>query len=215
MSKIGKKYRMAVWGMLLSALLFISFPPIPPSYAADIPATDTLRVALFIQGDKYRANTMSVTLSSDQGLVLHSRTSAGEKEWFRTATEQPVRISLDQYAVRWLETGDFSRAKSLYEALSAKEQAYIFRQSLGAAHVYQVVTGFYESEQAARNAQLQGGKEPDVARLLAGAEPVVAGPKHIQAGTYSTWNEAQQQQAALGQAGVAADIAYTRAPEIR
>lgn len=208
----GRIHRVKLSFILLLVLLLgtagISAVP-SVSYAA-VPKLDTIRVALFLNSVKFKANTPSVTLSSPQGLNLGIRTAAGISSWTSAESNKTVRTSLDQYTVLLLDTDDFAKAKALKEQIEAgKNTAAIFSEARSGKLFYQVFAGNYPDLASAQSAIAGLSVLPGVS--AAGGKPTVSGPLHLSAGSFASEGEAVAQQAALSQAGIESDLAITEA----
>ncbi|MDF2961696.1 MAG: stage sporulation protein SpoIID [Paenibacillus sp.] len=187
--------------------------PVTLVYAAAVPKLDTIRVALFLDNGKYKEDTPSVTLFSDKGLDAGFRPAAGgSKPAFSFAEKMTVKASLDGYRVLLWESGDAAQVKALAQTLNEAiananaDAALVLRSKQGKA-VYQVSVGPYATEEAASAASTKLAALPGVSGIVKGFASAVTGPLHWNAGAYATEAEAQQQAAAIGQAGFDADVA--------
>ncbi|MFD0678777.1 MULTISPECIES: SpoIID/LytB domain-containing protein [unclassified Paenibacillus] len=182
--------------------------PINTAYAAVVPKLDSIRVALFLDTGKYTANTPSVTLSSDKGLDLTFRSSAGAKPAFSTTDKASVKASLDTHRVLLWESGDAMQVKALAQKLGdANVDAALVKRTKQGKVAYQVSVGPYASKEAASAALTKLVALPAVGSVVKGYASAVTGPLHLNAGVYAAEAEAQQQVAAIGQAGIDADVA--------
>ncbi|WP_171654272.1 SpoIID/LytB domain-containing protein [Paenibacillus foliorum] len=178
------------------------------AYAAAVPKLDAIRVALFLDTGKYAANTPAVTLSSDKGLDIALRSAVGSKPAFSMAEKMSVKASLDTHRVLLWETGEAAQVKALVQKLSdASIDAAMVKRTKQGKIAYQVSVGPYASKEAASAALTKLVALPAVGSLVKGYASAVTGPMHWNAGVYAAEAEAQQQAAAIGQAGIDADVA--------
>jgi stage II sporulation protein D len=203
----------ACWLVLGSGLLAALTGPEIPAYAAVVPKLDMVRIALFIDTGKYSANTPDVTLSSENGLDVSIRGTAGLKPVLTTANKSPLYAALDSYSVMLLEAADEQQASALAKKLtdSKLDAAIGFRAKAGNP-VYPLILGPFATKEAASTALTKALVIPDVSAALKGFTAKVKGPLHWNAGTYAAEAEAQAQLIAIEQAGFDAFVAYLDAP---
>ncbi|MFD2880167.1 SpoIID/LytB domain-containing protein [Paenibacillus rhizoplanae] len=183
----------------LAALLAAGSLLIPADHArAD--SGGSIRVALYADiGSKYKSTVPLVTLQSEQSFSLLP--AAGGSPLLSVPAQNKVRVSLDGFRVKVLETPSWQTAADAAKKLqSSSNKPQIFMAARGGAKVYQLYTGGYASESAANNglnAVLKAGLA-----IPEGQTPVVAGTKHLSAGSYATLEEAQAVVSSLTTAGL-------------
>ncbi|WJH32561.1 SPOR domain-containing protein [Paenibacillus sp. CC-CFT747] len=139
-----------------------------PAQAA-APKLDTIRVALYINADKYKVNTASVTLSADGGLTLGIRTAAGAAPLDTVNGPQAVKASLNGYSVNVLTTGDWAAAQAAGKSTAAAGQSsFIYKNESLGKPVYQVVAGPYVTLAEATAAKATLTSKPEMAAYSAG-----------------------------------------------
>lgn len=172
------------------------------AYADAAPTQNDIRVALFIDTKDYSKVTPAVTISATGGLTV----GADGKGAFETQNAKPVRLSLDQYMVQVLETGDEKQAQDAYERLASKKlPTIIWKLTKSGSDVFQVQVGPFatlESASAAKENMTASGPLQPLPSASA-----ITGPLRWNAGTYATEQEASAQLAAIGKAGFDAFIA--------
>ncbi|MEK3879444.1 SpoIID/LytB domain-containing protein [Paenibacillus sp. FSL M7-0420] len=183
----------------LAALLAAGSLLIPADHArAD--SGGSIRVALYADiGSKYKSTVPLVTLQSEQSFSLLP--AAGGSPLLSVPAQNKVRVSLDGFRVKVLETPSWQSAADAAKKLqSSSNKPQIFMAARGGAKVYQLYTGGYASESAANNglnAVLKAGLA-----IPEGQTPAVAGTKHLSAGSYATLEEAQAVVSSLTTAGL-------------
>ncbi|WP_259616684.1 SpoIID/LytB domain-containing protein [Paenibacillus doosanensis] len=185
-----------------------------PAYAAAaLPKLDSIRVALFVDTGKYNVTASYVTLSSDQGLNIAYRGSAGaDKQVFAVDGKTPAAVSLDGYRALLWEGSDAASAKALVDKLTASnESPVVLAASKLGQTVYQVTLGPYATKEAAAAALSKASAGAAAGGALKGFAPSVKGPLHWNAGVYASEAEADAQAAAVGAAGFDAGVAYIAA----
>lgn len=182
--------------LLAASLLSLSVPQLAvPAEAAG----KNIRVALFIDtGQGYRGTVPDVTLSSDQGLSIR----AGDKNDLLplpTVNTDTARFAVDEYHFLVLETPDAAKAQQVARQLGQRKvDASILLEMRSGSTIYQVVSGSYASPQAAA---LQAAAIAQVA----GYQPELSGPFHLEAGTFTSQKEAQDWEKAFEMSGISAD----------
>lgn len=210
-----RRAKRAAWATLLLALALCLPALKTESYAAAVPMPDQIRVALYVSNGKtYNVTVPTVTLSSPGGFDVGIRLPAATRSWTSAAPGAQARFSLDGYKVLLLETADAAVAALLQQALGAtQDKPYIFRAAKRGKPVYQVYAGMYMTAEEANAAKQRLAANAKVASLAKGTPATVAGPLHLNAGTYPTEAEAGQQAAALGLQGLDAWVAIAEAAE--
>ncbi|MNM15383.1 Amidase enhancer precursor [compost metagenome] len=185
-------------GMLAAVLAAGSL--LLPAETGHAQSGDTIRVALFADiGSKYKLTVPVVTLQSGQAWSLSAKDSGVSLVTVPAGSR--ARASLDGYRVKVLETSSWQTAATAAKKLSATDdKPLLFLNSKGGANVYQLYTGTYASESAAKNAATRVAKAG--LELPADQTPAVKGGKHLTAGSYATQAEADTARLSLAAAGV-------------
>ncbi|QWU15069.1 stage II sporulation protein D [Paenibacillus sophorae] len=199
MRHLWKKGKPALAKGLLAAALAAGCLLIPSGAGyADSPRT--IRVALFADiGSKYKLTVPAVTLQSGQAWSLTAEDAGTVLVTVPSGTK--VRASLDGYRVKVLETSSWKTAADAAKKLqSTSDKPLLFLNSKGGSNVYQLYTGTYASESAAKNAADRVANAG--LSLPADQLPAVKGGKHLTAGSYATQLEADTARASIAAAGV-------------
>ncbi|QQE73265.1 SpoIID/LytB domain-containing protein [Brevibacillus composti] len=161
-------------------------------------ASDTIRVALFIDnGQGYRGVVPAVTLTAEGGLEVSMRAQEGTAK-IPSLGGETARVRVDEFYVQAVETGDLTRAQQAAQQLSQRKiDASIQLAELGGKRVYQVVSGTYDTYQAAI-AQARAIEQ------ATGQPSAVKGPMRLEAGRFTSLNEALDWQAAFASANIPA-----------
>lgn len=186
---------------LLAAVVAGSVWQAPAVYAA-APSLDTIRVAMFLDlGSKYRSTTPAVTLKSADALSGSLITSDGSQGIITIPAAEQVRLSVDSFRVKVLETKDWktaSEAAKKLQATSEKPLLYLSTSSEGS--VYQIYSGMYASEKAAKEAAVRTAKT--VAAHLNGQTPIVKGSLYLSAGQFESQAAAEKVRKTFANVGV-------------
>ncbi|WP_150266596.1 SpoIID/LytB domain-containing protein [Paenibacillus tepidiphilus] len=185
-------------GLLAAAVLAGSFfGPAAYSHAA---TNTTIRVALYADiGSKYKSTTPQVTLQSDKAFTLNSATG-GSVPLITVPGGSKIRVSLDNYKVKVLETPSWQAAADAAKKLqSTSDKPQVFLASRSGGNVYQLYTGPYASESAAKEGLARVGKAS--LSIPSGQAPALAGTKHLTAGQYASLEEAGSAAGQLRAAG--------------
>lgn len=174
-------------GLLAAAIVVGSF--LIPEGASHADSNQTIRVALYADiGSKYKSTIPVVTLQSTQSFTMFSD-QAGSAPLFSVPAQSNIRVSLDSYRVKVMEVSTWQAAADAAKKLqSTSDKPQIYVVSRNGANVYQLYTGSYASEAAAKAGLARVVK----AGLSIPAEqtPAVKGDKHLTAGRFSTEQEA-------------------------
>lgn len=159
----------------------------------------TIRVALFADiGSKYKLTVPTVTLQSKQAWSIGA--AAGSSRALEVAGGSTVRVSLDGYRVKVMETSSWDTAAAAAKKLqSTSDKPLLFLTSKKGTAVYQLYTGMYASESAASNAAARVAKAG--ISLPEGQSPGVKGSRHLSAGRYATRAEADLARTSVSGAG--------------
>ncbi|ASA26474.1 sporulation protein [Paenibacillus donghaensis] len=166
--------------------------------ASDAIAAGTIRVVLYADiGTKYKSTVPLVTLQSEQGFSL----GTGSAPLLNVPAKAQARASLDGFRVKVLETTLWTEAADAAKKLqSTSDKPQLFTISKNGAKVYQLYTGVYASEAAAKTGADRVAKAG--LSIPAGQLPVVAGMKHLSAGTFSSQDGAEAALAEYRAAGL-------------
>jgi stage II sporulation protein D len=180
---------------LIGVLLIVGvFSPYVPFHQAE-ELNNEIRVALFVDnGNSYQHTVPMVTLSSETGMRIE-----GESGLFQNIGEAAyIRFSVDQYYLIAGETDKSSSARKISQQLS--QNGYdnsIISLVINNTQVFRVITGS-EAELASIVQQ------QDEIRGQANLETKVAGRYRLQAGSFSSLDEANQRLAQIQGQDVAA-----------
>lgn len=186
-------------GLLAAALAVGSF--LIPAGASHADSNSTIRVALYADiGSKYKSTVPAVTLLSTQSFTLLSD-QAGSAPLVSVPAQKQIRISLDGYRVKVMEVSSWQTAADAAKKLqSTSDKPQIFAISRNGATVYQLYTGVYASEAAAKDGLTRVVKAG--LSIPADQTPAVKGNKHLSAGRYSSEQEADVALNSLTAAGL-------------
>ncbi|MEK4158115.1 SpoIID/LytB domain-containing protein [Paenibacillus odorifer] len=186
-------------GLLAAALAVGSF--LIPAGASHADSNSTIRVALYADiGSKYKSTVPAVTLQSTQSFTLLSD-QAGSAPLVSVPGQKQIRISLDGYRVKVMEASSWQTAADAAKKLqSTSDKPQIFAISRNGATVYQLYTGVYASEAAAKDGLTRVVKAG--LSIPADQTPAVKGNKHLSAGRYSSEQEADVALNSLTAAGL-------------
>lgn len=186
-------------GLLAAALAVGSF--LTPAGASHADSNSTIRVALYADiGSKYKSTVPVVTLQSTQSFTLLSD-QAGSAPLVSVPAQKQIRISLDGYRVKVMEVSSWQTAADAAKKLqSTSDKPQIFAISRNGATVYQLYTGVYASEAAAKDGLTRVVKAG--LSIPADQTPAVKGNKHLSAGRYSSEQEADVALNSLTAAGL-------------
>ncbi|OMC72768.1 sporulation protein [Paenibacillus odorifer] len=186
-------------GLLAAALAVGSF--LIPAGASHADSNSTIRVALYADiGNKYKSTVPAVTLLSTQSFTLLSD-QAGSAPLVSVPAQKQIRVSLDGYRVKVMEVSSWQTAADAAKKLqSTSDKPLIFAISRNGATVYQLYTGVYASEAAAKDGLTRVVKAG--LSIPADQTPAVKGNKHLSAGRYSSEQEADVALNSLTAAGL-------------
>ncbi|AWV35406.1 SpoIID/LytB domain-containing protein [Paenibacillus sp. FSL H7-0716] len=186
-------------GLLAAALAVGSF--LIPAGASHADSNSTIRVALYADiGSKYKSTVPAVTLLSTQSFTLLSD-QAGSTPLVSIPAQKQIRVSLDGYRVKVMEVSSWQTAADAAKKLqSTSDKPQIFAISRNGATVYQLYTGVYASEAAAKDGLTRVVKAG--LSIPADQTPAVKGNKHLSAGRYSSEQEADVALNSLTAAGL-------------
>ncbi|MGG3312177.1 SpoIID/LytB domain-containing protein [Paenibacillus lautus] len=169
-----------------------------PAVHAAAPSIDTIRVAMFLDlGSQYKSTTNAVTLKSAEALTASLLVSGAQQTLMSIPANQQVRMSVDTYRVKVLETTDWKTASEAAKKLEAtNDKPTLFADG----NVYKLYAGMYGTEKAAVEAATRTAKT--VAAYLNGQTPSVKGGLHLSAGSYGSEAEAESVRKTYANAGM-------------
>ncbi|WP_128083657.1 SpoIID/LytB domain-containing protein [Paenibacillus sp. DMB5] len=168
--------------------------PAGGTYAESAP----IRVALYADiGSKYKSTVPFVTLQSAEAFNL----MAGGTTLLPVSGNNKIRVSLDLYKVKVMETSSWQTAADAAKKLQAtSDKPQLFVTTRGGASVYQLYTAPYASEAAAKDGLARVNKAglsiPD------GQAAAVKGNKHLLAGDFASSQEAETVLGSITDAGM-------------
>ncbi|OKP68341.1 sporulation protein [Paenibacillus sp. P3E] len=173
-------------GVTLLAGALIAAGLLLPAADSHADPNATIRVALYADiGSKYKSTVPFVTLSSTMGFSLMS----GSAQLLPIPANNKIRISLDGYKVKVMDSPTWQAAAEAAKQLqSSSDKPMLFVASRNGATVYQLYTGPYTSENAAKEGLNRVGKAG--LNLPQGQVPALTGSKHLSAGTFASQQEA-------------------------
>ncbi|WP_410514352.1 SpoIID/LytB domain-containing protein [Paenibacillus sp. BR2-3] len=173
-------------GLLAAALAVGSF--LIPSGNSHADSNATIRVAIFADiGSKYKSTVPAVSLQSTQDWGILSPNGSGAP-LVSVPAKSVVRVSFDSYRVKVLETSSWKKAADAAKKLQATtDKPLLFLASNKGANLYQLYTGMYASENAAKDAASRISKSGII--FPEGQVPAVKGSKHLTTGSYPTQQE--------------------------
>lgn len=148
-----------------------------------------IRVALFADiGSKYKSTVPVISLQSKQEWSVRSK-DGSNSTLVTVPAMTVVRFSLDSFRVKVFETTLWQEAADAAKKLQiTSDKPLIYSLSKNGGNLYQLYTGMYASENAAKDAATRIGKSGIV--IPAGQAPAVKGSKHLTAGVYATQMDA-------------------------
>ncbi|MEC0305988.1 SpoIID/LytB domain-containing protein [Paenibacillus lautus] len=169
-----------------------------PAVHAAAPSLDTIRVAMFLDlGSQYKSTTNAVTLKSAEALTASLLASGAQQTLMNIPANQQVRMSVDTYRVKVLETADWKTASEAAKKLQAtNDKPMLFADG----SVYKLYAGMYGTEKAAVEAAARTAKT--AAAYLNGQKPSVKGGLHLSAGSYRSEAEAESVRKTYADAGM-------------
>ncbi|MGG1249544.1 SpoIID/LytB domain-containing protein [Brevibacillus agri] len=161
-------------------------------------ASEHIRVALFVDtGKGYRGVVPSVTLTAEKGMEVTLAGPEGKIELPELKGEA-ARYRVDEYHLIVAQTPDWNQAQQIAQLLSQRKyEGSIQVAKRGGQTVYQVVSGTYDTYQAAAN-------QVAAVAQATGQKPVVQGPLRLEAGQFKSLSEAQKWQESFEQKGIPA-----------
>lgn len=185
-------------GLLAAAIAVGSL--LIPAGASHADSNSTIRVALYADiGSKYKSTVPVVTMQSTQSFTLMSNQS-GSVPLLLVPAQSRIRVSVDGYRVKVMETSSWKTAADAAKKLqSTSDKPQIFMISRNGTNVYQLYTGVYASEAAAKDGLARVVKVG--LGIPADQTPAVKGDKHLSAGRYSSDQEADTALSSITAAG--------------
>ncbi|MFC3745344.1 SpoIID/LytB domain-containing protein [Paenibacillus sp. GCM10012306] len=185
-------------GLLVSALAAGSF--LIPAGSSEAAPGATIRVALYADiGSKYKSTVAAATLQSDQSFNLVTPQGGGAP-LATVPAKSSIRVSLDGFRVKVLETPSWQAAADAAKKLqSTSDKPQLFVVTRNGSSLYQLYTGVYASENAAKDGLSRVTKAG--LAIPPGQTPAVTGTKHLSAGSFATQDEADAVIVSLAAAG--------------
>jgi stage II sporulation protein D len=185
-------------GLLAAAIAVGSL--LIPAGASHADSNSTIRVALYADiGSKYKSTVPAVTMQSTQSFTLMSD-QPGSVPLVSVPAQSRIRVSVDGYRVKVMETSSWKVAADAAKKLqSTSDKPQIFMISRNGSNVYQLYTGVYASEAAAKDGLTRVVKAG--LAIPADQTPAVKGDKHLSAGRYSSEQEADTALSSITAAG--------------
>lgn len=185
-------------GLLAAAIAVGSL--LIPAGASHADSNSTIRVALYADiGSKYKSTVPVVTMQSTQSFTLMSNQS-GSVPLLLVPAQSRIRVSVDGYRVKVMETSSWKTAADAAKKLqSTSDKPQIFMISRNGTNVYQLYTGVYASEAAAKDGLARVVKVG--LGIPADQTPAVKGDKHLSAGRYTSDQEADTALSSITAAG--------------
>lgn len=193
-----KETGIGLLGRSALAALLVAGSFLTPAGTTHADSGGAIRVALYADiGSKYKSTVPLITLQSDLDFSL---LSAAGTSMLSVPAQNKVRISLDGYRVKVLESPSWQIAADAAKKLqSTSDKPQLFVAVRNGVKVYQLYTGGYSSESAAKTGLASVTKAG--LSLPEGQIPVVVGTKHLSAGSFATLAEAQTVVASLTAGG--------------
>ncbi|MGE7616069.1 SpoIID/LytB domain-containing protein [Paenibacillus sp. NPDC101420] len=185
-------------GLLAAAIAVGSL--LIPAGASHADSNSTIRVALYADiGSKYKSTVPVVTMLSTQSFTLMSN-QPGSTPLLSVPAQSRIRVSVDGYRVKVMETSSWKTAADAAKKLqSTSDKPQIYMISRNGTNVYQLYTGVYASESAAKDGLTRVVKAG--LGITADQTPAVKGDKHLSAGRYSSEQEADTALSSITAAG--------------
>ncbi|MEK5398875.1 sporulation protein [Paenibacillus sp. VTT E-133280] len=185
-------------GLLAAAIAVGSL--LIPAGASHADSNSTIRVALYADiGSKYKSTVPVVTMQSTQSFTLMSN-QPGSTPLLLVPAQSRIRVSVDGYRVKVMETSSWKTAADAAKKLqSTSDKPQIYMISRNGTNVYQLYTGVYVSEAAAKDGLARVVKAG--LGIPADQTPAVKGDKHLSAGRYSSEQEADTALSSITAAG--------------
>lgn len=185
-------------GLLAAAIAVGSL--LIPAGASHADSNSTIRVALYADiGSKYKSTVPVVTMQSTQSFTLMSD-QPGSTPLLSVPAQSRIRVSVDGYRVKVMETSSWKTAADAAKKLqSTSDKPQIFMIARNGSNVYQLYTGVYASEAAAKDGLARVVKAG--LGIPADQTPAVKGDKHLSAGRYSSEQEADTALSSITAAG--------------
>ncbi|MCR8644116.1 SpoIID/LytB domain-containing protein [Paenibacillus sp. N1-5-1-14] len=192
--------------VLAGALLFSTTLPFAATSAyAAVPKLDQIRVALFMNTAK-SSNTSVVTLKSDKGFDISTRSASGTIPLFNAA-DTSIRASADGFRVLLLETENQGTAKAIAEQLSSgADKVNVITYTKQGKLTYRVEYGYYVTKEQATAGIDTVLRNGTTSALIGAFKPVVVGNARLQAGNTGSEADAVRTLAVVNQAGLYGNV---------
>ncbi|WP_438497248.1 SpoIID/LytB domain-containing protein [Paenibacillus sp. IHBB 3054] len=174
-------------GLLAATLIAGSF--LVPAGDIHAESSANIRVAIYADiGSKYKLTVPYVTLQSAKEFNFLSGQS-GAASLLPVPANSKIRVSLDSYKVKVMEAATWQAAADAAKKLqSTSDKPQLLVTSRNGVNAYQLYTGPYASENAAKEGLARVGKAG--LSIPAGQTSAVKGNKHLSAGEFASTEEA-------------------------
>ncbi|MEK3882709.1 SpoIID/LytB domain-containing protein [Paenibacillus sp. PL2-23] len=204
MKHYGRKLTFTVIALLV---LVTSITAVP--IQAAVPSLQDIRVAMYLSlPGKYDQTIPAATFQSAQGMKLGVRLPEGVIDWLSIPGGEAVRIGLDDYKVKLMESKSFASAWAVYQyVIGAKGTASVTSVIKNGAPHYQVFEGAYLSSAEATAALARLHADTAMSALLQGFKPELHGPLRLETPPLGSKQAAQASAISYGAAGFDAYVA--------
>lgn len=183
----------------LAVFFFLMQPTVKLAAASD---SNDIRVSLFLSSF---GTVPAVTLHAVDMKLSELAADESEVKWKSWQGNQSIRVSLDQYKVKVLQTSDLAKALDLNNKLQAQgETAYIVERPSSEGTRYMV----YAAPSLSKQEVSQAMNRINQYSFTNNVE--MAGPFYVNAGTYTTESEAWERISKLSPSAGAAVVALQR-----
>ncbi|MBO2943426.1 SpoIID/LytB domain-containing protein [Paenibacillus sp. F411] len=184
-----------------------------PQAQVQAASMDSIRVALFLDlGSKYKSTVPAVTISSQEALTASFVTPNANIQAAALNAGEQTRLSSNSYRVKVMESKDWTVIAEAVKKLQATvDKPVVFSSYTEQGKVYQLYTGMYASEQAAKEAAARTALAAAV--YLKGQIPSAKGSMHLTTGPLASEADAEAMVRALQYNGVDAFKAIVPAGE--
>ncbi|RIX50562.1 SpoIID/LytB domain-containing protein [Paenibacillus nanensis] len=209
MKTINHTWRKLALTTIALLVLVSAATAVPVRTQAAVPSLQDIRVAMFMQlPGKYDQTTAAATFQSAGGIGLGVREPDGAHKWLSIPAGESVRVAVDDYKVKLLETKTFTSAWSVYQyVVSAKGTAYITSVKKNGALHYQIFEGAYKSAAESASAVSRWNADAKLSGMLGGFKPAAQGPLRLETPAYSSKAAAEAGAEQYGAAGFDAYVA--------
>ncbi len=191
MTKQRSNRKNANWGKpLLAAAVALSLLPLQtPAHAAE--NDSNVRVGLFLNlGSTYKQTTQKITLTPETAAAVGLKKDTGYVKWFSVSAGSTAAFALDGPKVKLGESGDLQAVAGLAGKLkSGSDKLSVYKITRNGQDVYQLYAGPYANDKAASDTAARLAANTSV-QALGNLKPKATGGFSLDAGSYSTLNDA-------------------------